>query len=168
MTKLRRAKIGRVRIQPYLSATVARRLANFSAAKGTSESQVVESALCRYLDGVGDAALIHKQLGRLGRSQQRLHRELNIFMQVFSAWTKSWHARTLPIPGDMWDSAQRSAEAWHRDFVELLRQELGDGRHFVDSLVREVIGDEDELEALAQADDAAAVAKVDNATIDHD
>ncbi len=154
-----RPKIGRVRIQPYLSATVARRLANFSAAKGTSESQIVESALCRYFDGVGDAALIHKQLGRLGRSQQRIHREVNIFMQVFSAWTKSWHARTPPIPGDMWDAAQKGAELWHRQFIEHMQQELADGRDFVNDLVREVIGDADELEGLAQSEDPEAVAE---------
>ncbi len=155
MKTRKRPKIGRVRIQPYIRADVGRRLANYSNAKGKSESRVVEDALLQYLDGTGDAAVIYKQLGRLGRGQQRLHREVNIMLRAFSIWTKSWHARTLPIPGDMWDAAQRNAEVWHQQFVQLLREQLADGRHFVDDLAHEVIGDDEELEALIKEPDAA-------------
>ncbi|HLZ07515.1 MAG TPA: hypothetical protein VKT80_02935, partial [Chloroflexota bacterium] len=58
----------RVRIHPYVEATLAGRLAAYSAATGIASSTVVQAALRQYLDATSDTALMLRRLDRLGRA----------------------------------------------------------------------------------------------------
>ena len=147
----------RVRLQPYVDAPLAKQLAAYSAAMGTTTSFVVQAALRQYLDRTDDKTLLLGQLARLRRACDRTQRDLEIHMEAFAIYVKLWFAHTPYIPDDGKDSARRTAESRFAQFQEYLVEQFQGGRRFVDDLPREVIADEAELSRMAREASAAPV-----------
>jgi hypothetical protein len=145
----------RVRLQPYVDAPLARQLAAYSAAMGTTTSFVVQAALRQYLDRTDDKTLLLGQLARLRRACDRTQRDLEIHMEAFAVYVKLWFAHTPQIPDNAKDSARREAESRFVQFQEYLVEQFQGGCRFVDDLPREVIADEAELSKMASEASAA-------------
>ena len=109
-----------VRLLPWVEASLAKRLAAYSAATGISASAVVRVALRQYLDQTSDATLLMRRLDRLGRAGARMHRDLEILSEAFALWTKLWFAHTPNVPEDAKPFARASAESRYRQFVDYL------------------------------------------------
>jgi hypothetical protein len=144
-----RARIGRVRLYPYVEAPIAKRLEALCAATGITESAVVEKALGQYLDQISDTTLLMRRLDRLGRAQARSHRDVELLSEAFATWIKLWLAHTPQIPDEAKASARVSAQARYRQFVTHVAEQMADGSRFLDDLPRENVADESELEAAA-------------------
>jgi hypothetical protein len=146
-----------VRLLPWVEASLAKRLAAYSAATGISASAVVRVALRQYLDQTSDATLLMRRLDRLGRAGARMHRDLVILSEAFALWTKLWFAHTPNVPDDAKPFARASAESRYRQFVDYLAEQLTGGHRFLDDLPHEVVADEAELaNVAAQASPPAA------------
>jgi hypothetical protein len=142
---------GRVRLQPYVDASLSRRLDAFCAAIGASESAVVHAALVQYLDRTGDWTLVMRRLDRLGRAGARTQRDLEFLSEAFGLWVKLWFAHTPTIPEDAKPSARISAQGRYEQFIAHLAEQFSQGGRFVDDLPRESLADDAELEATARA-----------------
>ena len=145
----------RVRLQPYVDAPLAKQLAAYSAATGTTTSFVVQAALRQYLDRTDDKMLLLGQLDRLRRACDRTQRDLEIHMEAFAIYVKLWFAHTPHIPDNAKDYARRTAESRFAQFQEYVVEQFQGGRRFVDDLPREVIADEAELSRMASEASAA-------------
>jgi hypothetical protein len=142
---------GRVRLQPYVEAALAKRIDQFCAATNATESAVVAVALGQYLDGTSDATLLLRRLDRLGRALARSHRDLEFLSEAFSVFLRIWFAHTPTIPENSKGSARESAESRYRQFVEHLVEQFSGGRRFLDDLPHESVGNDSELAALGIA-----------------
>jgi hypothetical protein len=147
----------RVRLQPYVDAPLAKQLAAYSAAMGTTTSFVVQAALRQYLDRTDDKTLLLGQLARLRRACDRTQRDLEIHMEAFAIYVKLWFAHTPSVADNAKDSARRTAESRFAQFQEYVIEQFQGGRRFVDDLPREVIADEAELSRIAREASAAPV-----------
>jgi hypothetical protein len=145
----------RVRLQPYVDAPLAKQLAAYSAAMGTTTSFVVQAALHQYLDRTDDKTLLLGQFARLRRACDRTQRDLELHMEAFAVYVKLWFAHTPQIPDRAKDFARREAESRFAEFQEYLVEQFQGGRRFVDDLPREVIADEAELSKIASEASAA-------------
>jgi hypothetical protein len=145
----------RIRLQPYVDAPLAKQLAAYSAAMGTTTSFVVQAALRQYLDRTDDKTLLLGQLARLRRALDRTQRDLEIHMEAFAIYVKLWFAHTPSIPDNAKDYARRTAESRFAQFQEHLVERFEGGRRFVDDLPREVLADEAELSRMASEAPAA-------------
>ena len=134
----------------YLPPDLDKRLVSYASAKGVSMSSVVEAALKQYLDGVSDVTLFLRRLDRLGRSTERVHRDLSVLMEAFSVYAQLWFASTPQVPESEQEAAKRQAAARFRRFVEFVAQQIAGGHRFVDDLVKD-------QPLAAAAPDAAAV-----------
>src|ERR1019366_2166110 len=148
-------KSGRVRLQPYVDAPLAKQLAAYGAATGKTTSFVVQAALRQYLDRTDDKMLLLQRLNRLGRAWERTQRDLEIHMEAFAIYVKLWSAHPPHIPDNAKDPARREAESRFAQFQEYLVEQVQSGSRFVDDLPREVIADEAELSKMASEASAA-------------
>ena len=133
---------GRVRLAPYVEATLAERLEQFCAAAGATESAVVAAAVRQYLDGTSDTALLLRRIDRLGRALARHQRDLELLSEAFGVFVRLWFAHTPNIPEEGKTSARAHAESRYRQFVQHVTEQFSGGRRFIDDLPRELIGDE--------------------------
>jgi hypothetical protein len=138
---------GRVRLAPYVDATLAKRLVEFCAAAGATESAVVGAAVQQYLDGTSDTALLLRRLDRLGRAAARHQRDLELLSEAFGVFVRLWFAHTPNIPEDGKKSARASAEARYTQFVQHVSEQFSAGRRLLEDLPGEPLGDEGELSA---------------------
>jgi hypothetical protein len=138
---------GRVRLAPYMDATLAKRLVEFCAAAGATESAVVEAAVRQYLDGTSDAALLLRRLDRLGRATARHQRDIELLSEAFGVFVRVWFAHTPNVPEDGKKFASISAESRYTRFVQHVSEQFSGGRRFLEDLPRETLGDEGELSA---------------------
>jgi hypothetical protein len=145
------ARRGRVRLQPYVEASLAQRLAALCAARGVTETAVVQEALRQHLEGTSDAMLLLRRLDRLGRELGRVQRDVEILSEAFGIWVKLWFAHTPSVAEDARRAARASAEARYAQYVQHVTEQYARGSRFVDDLPREPLGDEEELAAAARA-----------------
>jgi len=66
----------RARIHPYLSSELVRRLDEYVAARGMTESAVVAEALHRHLGGMGDRDILYKRLDHMSRTIDGVGKEV--------------------------------------------------------------------------------------------
>jgi hypothetical protein len=137
-------------VQPYLDVAVAQRLAAFCAARGVTESGVVQAALVEYLDGTGDRTLLFRRLDRLGRANERTQRSVEVLSEAFGTWVKIWFAHTPQIPEDAKGPARCSAQARFKQFVTHVFEQFSGGKRFLDDLPHEDVADEEELASAAR------------------
>ena len=139
----------RVRIHPYLPRALRAQLLQHCASVNATEASVVEAAIRKYIDGTGDKTLLFRRLDRLGRSIQRLERDLDLHMEAFAIWVKLWFAHTPSVPEDAKRSARQLAESRYRQFVEHVAEQFNAGRRFMQDLPHESIADDAELAEVA-------------------
>jgi hypothetical protein len=79
----------RLRIQPYVSPEVRRKLGAYSAAQGVTESAVVDAALREYLEGNGvEEALVVRRLDGVGEAVAKVKNELDVLAWGFARFVK--------------------------------------------------------------------------------
>lgn len=139
------------RLLPYVSAELHRRLREYCAANGQSQSAVVEAALSGHFDDGRDMALVMRRLDRLGRAQDRAQRDNAIFALAFATYLQLWLAHTPAVPAEAKDAARRSAASRYKQFLEQTARLFTNGHRFLDDLPKEVFADDAELEAVARA-----------------
>jgi hypothetical protein len=143
----------RERIQPYLSAEIHNRFYEYCNAKRQTESAVVEAALTQYLE-LPDSLLVMRRLDRLGRSVDRMHRDVELLSQAFSLFLQCWFAHAPTLPPNQKDAARRTSASRFQEFMEQLAEQFSNGRRFLDDLPKDVFADEGELRAMAVGTDA--------------
>jgi hypothetical protein len=131
-----------IQIHPSLRRPLHERFKTYCAAKGVTESSVVEAALTDYLDGTGDATLLLKRLNRLGRSHERAQRDIEVLSEAFAVFVRIWsvHVPELADP-----SAPIVANKRYQAFLDTVRAQFTNGHRFVDDLVEEQVADPEEL-----------------------
>jgi hypothetical protein len=129
---------------------LAQRIDRFCAASGVSESALVKSSVCQYLDGTSDATLVLRRLDRLGRALEQAHRDLQLLAEGFAVFVRIWFAHMPAIPEDQRRAARASAESRYKQFVEHVVQQFSGGQRFIDNLPHESIADESELTMVAK------------------
>ena len=139
----------RKRITPYLSSELAQRLAKHCAAADVTESAAVEAAVRQYLDETSDKILVMRRLDRLGRAQERLHRDQEIQAEAFAVFIKIWLAYLPSMASDARKAALASAEGRFRQFLDAVGQRLSKPERLGDLLPHEVLADDQELAAIA-------------------
>ncbi len=136
-------------IHGYVPRTLHKRLQEYAAKKGVSESSVTHAALSRYLNDSDDTPLMMRQLQRLERSVERLHREANVRAEAFAVYVQMWFAHTPRLEESERPHAQRSAFQRFREYSDHVSEKIAEGGSFVAALVREDLADDDELNAAA-------------------
>jgi hypothetical protein len=140
------------RVSPQIHAL----LRQHCAAHRVSSPAVIEAAIRDYVSGVSDPMLLMRRLDRLGRAQERLHRDLELMMETFAVFMKLWFAHTPAIAQDSKRGAQSAAESRYRQFVDYVGQQFAGGHRFVQDLPQEAIADATELSNAAAASGVAA------------
>lgn len=148
-------KTRRVRVYTRLSATLRDRLTSYCAASRISERAVFEAALEQYLNGTSDMTLVLRRLDRLGRADDRVHRDVELLSASFAVFIRLWFAHTPSLSDGAKPAARSDAESRYRQFVDYVVQEFVGGRRFLDDLPRDGIADNAELSA-ATADTSSA------------
>jgi hypothetical protein len=73
----------RIRIQPYVSPEVRRKLGAYARNESVTESAVVESALLEFLErDQVESALVLRRLDLVGRAMEELRRDLDVAAQA--------------------------------------------------------------------------------------
>lgn len=140
---------GLVRLQSYVEPPVAERVDKFCAAAGLSQSALIKSSVCKYLDGTNDATLLLRRLDRIGRAIDRGHRDQEFHSEAFAVFVRLWFAHTPSLPEDAKRAARMIAETRYKQFVEHVVEQFSGGRRFLDDLPKESVADETELAALS-------------------
>jgi hypothetical protein len=146
--KRRRSASSRVRLQPYLTPELAKRLKLRCAASGMTESAGIAAAIEQWIDDASDRTLLFRRLDRLGRALERLHRDEGFLAEAFSVFVRIWLAHTPSLPEEGRSAARASAEGRYRQFVQHVVQEFSGGRRFIDDLPEERVADDAELGAI--------------------
>ena len=76
-------KVRRVRVYTRLTETLRDRVTGYCAASGIAERAVFEAALGQYIDGTSDMTLVLRRLDRLGRAEERIHRDIELLSEAF-------------------------------------------------------------------------------------
>jgi len=127
----------RAQIHPRLPADVTKRVRTFAAAKGSSQSSIIEAALANYLDDSGERAVILRRLDRLARAIRKVNRDVTIVAEVLSIFVQLWLAQTSRIPDHERIRAEQNAEKRFTHLKEQLAGRMATGRSFIADLVRE-------------------------------
>jgi hypothetical protein len=137
------------RIYPRVPPHLAQRLAKNAAASGMSETAVVIAALEQYLDRTSDTVLVMARLDRLGRAQERAHRDQQLHAEAFASYVRMWFAQTPPLPPDARKAALKDAEARFGQFLQYVAQQVSRGNGFFDQFPRERVADDEDLARAA-------------------
>jgi hypothetical protein len=141
---------GHVRLPSYVEPDLAQRIDRFCAASGLSESTLIKSSICQYLDGTSDLTLVIRRLDRLGRAFELFHRDLQLLAEGFAVYVRLWLAHTPLIPEDGRRAARASAESRYKQFVEHVVQQFSGGERFINDVPREGIADDGEVASVTK------------------
>ncbi len=124
----------RVRIQPYVSADLRRRLAAYSAAQDVTESAIAEAALSKYLEPDGtDEALVVRRLDSLVQVLGRVEERLDVVGEAIGRFVQ-FSFKIAPSKLDP-DAAPR-ADGLYRAFLAAVSKAVGTGTTFVAAVRR--------------------------------
>jgi hypothetical protein len=143
-----KTKTRRVRVYTRLPATLRDRVSSYCAASKISERAVFEAALEQYLSGANDMTLVLRRLDRLGRADDRVHRDVELLSASFAVFVRLWFAHTPSLREEAKPAAREDAESRYQQFKDYVAQEFTGGRRFLDELPREAIADDSELAAM--------------------
>ena len=147
-----KTKTRRVRVYTRLPAILRDRVSSYCAASKISERAVFEAALEQYLNGTSDMTLVLRRLDRLGRADDRVHRDVELLSASFAVFVRLWFAHTPNLRDEAKPAARSDAESRYRQFMDYVAQEFTGGRRFLDDLPRESIANDAELTAMATND----------------
>jgi predicted DNA-binding protein len=140
---------GRARLLPRVPAELAERLSQVCASTNATETAVIEAALRKHLDGTSDRTLLFRRLDRLDRANERSRRDVELLAEAFAIYVQLWLAHAPTLTEDEKKAARKVAESRYGQFVEHINKQFSGGHRFLDDLPREVIADEEELDAIA-------------------
>ena len=142
----------RKRITPYLPLDLAQRLAGHCATARITESSAVEAAVRQYLDGTGDKTFLMHRMDRLGRAQERSHREQELHTEAFTVFIKLWLNYLPSLSQEARSStALVPSEGRFRRFLELLKQRVSKSERLAHLVAQEPVADAGELAVIAEA-----------------
>jgi hypothetical protein len=117
-----------IRIQPYLSRDLFRKLRAYAAARSETVSGVVAAALGEYLErDEPDDDLLARRLDRVTQTVEQLARDLDALGVGFGRFVR-YSLWTLPEKVD--DKAIQRAEGLYRTFLSNVEQQIRAGRTF--------------------------------------
>jgi predicted DNA-binding protein len=125
------------RLHARISSGLGQRLKAYCSATHTTEAAVVEAALQQYLDKTSDYTVMMRRLDVLGRQLERTTRDVRMSAEAFGAFVNIWYAYTPELPDEAKRGAQRQAARRFDAFVRSVALRLGNGRPFLDDLVRD-------------------------------
>lgn len=115
----------RVRIQPYVSPDLHRRLRAYSAANDVTDSAVAEAALGEYLDGDGvDEPMVLRRLDGVVEALAGIQGDVAVVAQALSAMARFLFLTAPAAPAPRSDE---QVERLHRLFIELIADGLKGG-----------------------------------------
>jgi len=124
----------RVRIQPYVSADLRRRLAACSAVQDVTESAIAEAALSKYLEpDRTDEALVVRRLDSLAQTLGRVEERLDVVGEAIGRFVQ-FSFKIAPAKIDA-DAATR-ADGLYRAFLAAVAKAIGTGTTFVAAVRR--------------------------------
>ncbi len=117
----------RLRIQPYVSPEVRRKLGAYSAAQGVTESAVVDAALREYLEGDGvEEALVVRRLDGVAQAVAKVQNELDVLAWGFARFVRfSFLVARAPTP-----EAVKQMEALYGGFLTQVSGDAASGVTF--------------------------------------
>jgi hypothetical protein len=124
----------RVRIQPYISVEVRRKLAASAVAQEVTESALTEAALVAYLepDHMQEGVVL-RRLDSLTQAIARLQDDLDILAQAFGRF--AWYSFTVQPP-EATPEGNKRGESLFRQLVEAVSNDLGGGMTLAGSVRR--------------------------------
>jgi hypothetical protein len=115
----------RVRIQPYVSPDIHRKLRAHTTAKDLTESAVTEAALGEYLEENGvDEPLILRRLDGVVQALTQLQRDVDVVAQAIAVLARYAFAAG---PGTFSTEAAAQGEKMYRLFARRISDQLGAG-----------------------------------------
>lgn len=142
---------GKRQLFPYVSVEVQQTLKTYCAAKGVTDSAVVESALREYFADARDSALVMRRLDRNDRTTERARQELALLSELVSSWIRVWYAHTPPLPVAEKKAAGRAGSRRHEELLDHVSNRIKAGN----SLATEVLA---AVAAVAESRELAAAA----------
>jgi len=143
----------RKNIHPYLSPELYEQFKAYCKRVSPTESSVIESALKEYFDDSKDMNLLLRRLDRIGRYLNRLERDINATAEALAVYVQLWFAHTPRIGDNEKDAARQEAWNQYQKFVDYVANQMAGGHRFIDDLVQDVVGDEDELKQAVNDDE---------------
>jgi hypothetical protein len=149
------AQILRCQIHPRVRLELARRLKAYCAATTTTEGAVTDAALAQYLDRTSDHTVLMRRLDVISRQLTRVARDNNMLAEAFATFVHIWYAYTPELPDEAKASAHRQANRRFAVFVQRVAERLGNGRPFLDDLVRDDLFVGEDFEQAGREDSEA-------------
>lgn len=124
----------RVRIQPYISADLRRRLASYAAAEDVTESAIAEAALVKYLEpDRTDEALVTRRLDSVAQVLGRVEERLEVVAESLGRFVRfSFKVAPEKVPA----SAVAHGEGLYRDLLVGVSRAVGTGTTFLAAVRR--------------------------------
>jgi predicted transcriptional regulator len=128
-----------------LPPDLARKVVDYAARKGATQSLVVEEALTSHLSPDGADRLegaLARRLDRMTRQIERLERHVDISNEALALFVRFWLTSTPPLPDAAQPAAQAKGRERYEGFVEALGRRLARGRKLADEIIRDVSAEE--------------------------
>lgn len=123
----------RLRIQPYVSPEVRRKLGAYSAAQGVTESAVVDAALREYLEGNGvEEALVVRRLDGVAQAVAKVQNELDVLAWGFARFVRFSFLAARPPTSE----AVKQMEALYGTFLNTISGDAASGVTFAGAVRR--------------------------------
>jgi hypothetical protein len=119
----------------YLPSALRKRIQQYAAKKGVSESSVANAAISRYLDDANDAPLILRKLQRIDQNLDRSRRDSDVLSEAFASFVQIWLAHTPRLPDAEKRRAENSALQRFREYAEYVSERVGKGESFISDLL---------------------------------
>jgi hypothetical protein len=115
----------RIRIQPYVSRDLRRKLRAWSSAQNVTESAVTEAALTEYLDdGRVDEDVISRRLDLVSQAVARRQNDVDLLSDAFGRYVRHVFLEAVYKTG-------ADAEAKYESFLRGVLDESGVGGRFI-------------------------------------
>jgi hypothetical protein len=133
--------MSRVRLNVYLEAEHADRLAEVAMLKNLSKSSILAAALASFLavDGTDRReAMLNARLDRLAHQFEKLERDQNILIETVALYVRLYLSVTASLPQSLQEGARAQGKARFEQFTVQLARHLQKGGSLVRDVHREV------------------------------
>jgi hypothetical protein len=114
----------------YVPSALRKRVRQYAAKKGVSESSVTNAALLRYLEDANDVPLILRKLDRLDRKVTRVRTDSDVLTEAFAVFVQTWFASTPRLAASEKAPAEESARLRFGEFLDAVAENLAGGGSF--------------------------------------
>lgn len=134
------------RLSVYLDAAMMARLEALAGKERAPKSAIAEAAVLSFLtadDADRWEAAVARRLDRLGRSVDRLERDVEISVEALALFVRAWLTATPPLPDSAQPAAQAKGRERYESFIEALGRRLAKGQSLARELSEEITVPED-------------------------